>query len=446
MKTRPWLASLTPLLLALLLSCGGGGGGGGGSPVGGASSAQGAAGASAAVPSSGDAGGDSTGATGGSASTGGSTSTASGGDNSGVGSGGTGIGTADAATSVGAVDGMGSIIVNGLRYDIDQAVVSLSDAATLQIGMTAKVTGPVDAAFANGVARQVISAVELRGAVSVIDPVGGSFVVMGTTVSVDETTVWADVPGLAGLAAGTTVQVWGLPTSPGVLRATRVEQAAVNAAPVVTGTVAQLDTARGTFALGSLSIAYGSAGFAAGIDAGTLANGAFVRVRANTQPAAGVLDATGVESWYVIPKVGGTPIQLEGVIGNYTGLGSFQLLGTTIDASAAQITGGAAAKIANGVKVVVGGTLVNGVLVAAKLKIVHIPGGGALPSYTLIGTVGNFASPASFRVRGQLVDASSPGVVFVNGAQAGLTNGAKVTVLGAQVVNGALIASQVSFD
>lgn len=441
MKTRPWLASLTPLLLALLLSCGGGGG----SPVGGASSAQGAAGASAAVPSSGDTGGDSTGATGGSASTGGSTSTASGGDNSGVGSGGTGIGTADAATSVGSVDGMGSIIVNGLRYDIDQAVVSLSDAAALQIGMTAKVTGPVDAAFANGVARQVISAVELRGAVSAIDPADGSFVVLGTTVSVDETTVWADVPGLAGLAAGTTVQVWGLPTRPGVLRATRVEQATVNA-PVVTGTVEQLDTARGTFALGSLSIAYGSAGFAAGIDAGTLANGALVRVRADTQAAAGVLNATLVESWYAIPKVGGTPVQLEGVIENYTGLGSFQLLGTTIDASAAQITGGAAAKIANGVKVVVGGTFVDGVLVAAKLKIVHIPGGGALPSYTLIGAVGNFASPANFRVRGQRVDASGPGVVFVNGAQVGLANGAKVTVLGAQVVNGALIASQVSFD
>ncbi|MGO4393147.1 DUF5666 domain-containing protein [Variovorax sp. M-6] len=444
MKTRPWLVSLTPLLIALLLSCGGGGGG---SPVGGATSAQGADGASAAVPSSGNAGGDGTGATGGAASTGGSTSTASnGGDNSGVGSGGTGIGTADAATSVGAVDGMGSIIVNGLRYDIDQAVVTLADAATLQIGMTAKVTGPVDAAFANGVAKQVVSAVELRGAVSAIDPIGGSFVVLGTTVTIDETTVWADVPGLAGLVAGTTVQVWGLPSRPGVLRATRVEQAAANAAPVVTGTVEQLDRARGTFALGTLSVAYGSAAFAAGIDAGTLANGAIVRVRANTQAAAGLLDATSVENWYAIPKAGGTPIQLEGVIGNYTALGSFQLLGTTIDASAAQVTGGAAAKIGNGVTVAVGGTLVNGVLVATKLKIVHIPGGGALPSYTLIGTVGNFASPASFRVRGQPVDASRPGVVFVNGTQAGLANGTKVTVLGAQVVNGVLIATHVSFD
>ncbi|RST45851.1 hypothetical protein EJI01_28525, partial [Variovorax sp. MHTC-1] len=61
---------------------------------------------------------------------GGGTSTASGGDD-GVGSGGTGVSTADAA-SVGGVDGAGSIIVSGLRYDTDTAVIHLEDATSLQ--------------------------------------------------------------------------------------------------------------------------------------------------------------------------------------------------------------------------------------------------------------------------------------------------------------------------
>ena len=63
-----------------------------------------------------------------------------------------------------------------------------------------------------------------------------------------------------------------------------------------------------------------------------------------------------------------------------------------------------------------------------------------------IGSIGNYVSPANFRVRGQLVDASGAGVVFVNGTQANLANSVNVTVVGTRVVNGALIADQVSFD
>lgn len=443
MTTRLWLRSLSPLLVALLLSCGGGGDGGSGSvsPV--ASADAGSSTSTAVSTTTAAAGGADSGST---SSASGSTTTASNGEGSGVGSGGTGVSTADAATSVGAVDGMGSIIVNGLRYNVDNATIKLGDAMALQIGMSVAVTGPVDASFSNGVATQVTSAADLRGPVASIDPVGGTFVIMGTTVTLDDATVWADLPGVTSLVAGANIQVWGLPASPGVLRATRVQQQVSNAAPIATGTVQQLDSARGTFMLGNQTVAYGSAGFAGGLAASNLANGTIVRVRGDTQSTPGLLAATQVEAWYPIPKVTGTPVQLEGVITNYSALSAFQVLGQSIDASSAQITGGLASKINNDVKVQVGGTLVNGVLVATELKIKHIPGAGALPSFTLIGSIGNYVSPASFRVRGQLVDASDPGVVFVNGSQADLANSVNVTVVGTQIVNGALTASQVNFN
>ena len=466
MNTRLWLRGLSSLSLLLLLSCGGGGDssaslsgaasasvGAGGVAIAGASAtsdggaSSGTSGISGISGISAASGGTSgTSGTSGTASGDASVSTASNGDGSGVGSGGTGISTADASTSVGAVDGLGSIIVNGVRYNIDSAAVSLSDTTALQIGMTVQVKGSVDASLVNGVASQVTSAADLRGPVSAIDLVGGRFVVMGTTVTVDDGTVWADAAGLAGLASGTTVQVWGLPGSAGVLRATRVEHGAANAAPIVTGTVQQLDSSRGTFVLGSLTVAYGAAGFAGGMDAGTLANGAIVRVRATSQPVLGLLSASLVEGWYPIPTATGAPVQLEGVITSYAALGSFRLAGTAVDASAAQITGGQAASIGNGVTVEVKGSIANGVLVATKLKIRHLPGGGVLPSFTLIGNVGNYVSPASFRVRGQVVNASAPGVVFVNGTAASLANGVSVTVVGTEIVNGALVATQVSFN
>ncbi|VTU25133.1 DUF5666 domain-containing protein [Variovorax sp. PBL-E5] len=438
MNTRFWRGGLNTLLIALLISCGGGGSSSGSVSANVAASTDGGTLTATVV-----AGGGTDSASSSAAS--GSTTTASNGNGSGVGSGGTGISVAGDATSVGAVDGIGSIIVNGLRYDIDSATIDLRDAATLQIGMSVKVMGSVDASFTNGVATQVTSAADLRGPVTAIDPIGGSFAVMGTTVTIDEATVWADVPGLASLIPGTTIQVWGLPASPGVLRATRVQQQIPSAAPIATGTVQQLDLARGTFALGGLTVAYGSASFAGGINPTTLTNGTIVRVRADTQASPGLLMATQVESWYPIPGATGTPIQLEGVITNYAALNSFQVLGRSINASAAQITGGQASKIGNGVKIQVGGTLVNGVLVATEIKIKHIPGAGALPSFTLIGSIGNYVSAASFRVHGQLVDASAPDVVFVNGTQANLANGVKVTAVGAEVVNGILLASQVSF-
>ena len=64
----------------------------------------------------------------------------------------------------------------------------------------------------------------------------------------------------------------------------------------------------------------------------------------------------------------------------------------------------------------------------------------------LIGNIGNFSSASSFRVRGQPVNAGGPGVVFVNGSASNLGNGVRVSVEGAQVVNGVLIATRVSFD
>ncbi|MBT2325142.1 hypothetical protein J7E62_22685 [Variovorax paradoxus] len=443
------------LLIGLLLSCGGGGGGGGGGGVVGIAGTASAADGSGSNARSGlwdgpggDTGGDGTGSSGssgaGGASSGGGTSTASSGDDgSGVGSGGTGVSTADAA-GVGGVDGAGSIIVNGLRYETNTAVLSLEDAPALQLGMSAKVTGPVNADFTSGVARRVESAADLRGVPSSVNPAEGSFVILGTTVTTDDATVWADASGLAAVTPGSTLQVWGLPAAPGVLRATRVEQRGASA-PILSGTVQNLDAASRSFTLGGVVVDYGAAVLSGSLDGRPLADGTLVRVRANTV-SAGRLPATLVQWWYPVPTANATPVYLAGVITDYAGLGSLRVLNVPVNASSAQITGGPAGAVGNGVKVEVGGIMSNGVLQASKLKIRHVPGTGGPSSFTLIGTVGNFISPASFQVRGQPVDASGPSVVFVNGSAANLRNGAKVNIEGAKVVNGVLIASRVSFE
>ncbi|MGK6307640.1 DUF5666 domain-containing protein [Variovorax sp. DT-64] len=466
MKNSLVRSCLIAASMTLLLSCGGGSDGGSFAPAGASGAPSGTAFRGLSSNASGDgtpgsaggstsAGGtssadgtstsDGTGSVDGSGASDGSSTAAAGGDDSGVGSGGTGVSTAD-AVGIGGVDGLGSIIVNGLRYGTDNAIFSVADAPALQIGMTAKVTGPFNAEFTSGVAKQVVSAAELRGPVDDVDLARGSFTLMGTTVTTDGATVWANATGLAGLLPGAAVQVWGLPAAPGALRATRVEQHPASSAPIATGTVKNLNIGSRVFTLGGLSVDYGTASFAGGINASTLANGAIVRVRAATQATPGVLSATVVEAWHTVPQASSTPVQLAGIITDYTALSSFRLLGTKADAASAQITGGLASAIGNGVKVEVGGTMSGGILVATKLRIRHVPGTSGPASFKLIGPVAGYSSPASFRVRGQPVDASGPGVVFTNGTAANLAIGRMVTVSGSQIVNGVLVAQQVNFD
>ncbi|KQX21989.1 DUF5666 domain-containing protein [Variovorax sp. Root434] len=442
---RLMLGLLYAGLVALLLSCGGGGDGASGGSVAGVGSGSAAGTATAGADATAGTGTGATGdASGTGSGTGGDTSTAGNGstDGSGVGSGGTGV-TADAA-GIGAADGLGSIILNGLRYDTDSAAITIEDATELQIGMSARVAGKVDADFTAGVATQVLSAAELRGAVSGIDVAGGSFVVMGTTVSIDSATVWADASGLTDVVSGNIVQVWGLPGAPGTLRATRIQVAPTLSAPLVTGTVENLDSARKTFKLGQLTIDFGAAAFT-GLDASSLANGTIVRVRGTAAPFANLLVATKVEGWYAIPVSNGVAVQLAGVITNFASRGSFKVLGTPVDATNALVTGGPVGSLGNGVKVEVDGFMSGGVLVVKKLRIRNIPGTGGPASFTLIGAIGTYNSPADFRVRGQPVDASGPGTVFENGIAANLANGQRVTVVGDRVVNGVLIAQRVTF-
>ncbi|MDM0109793.1 DUF5666 domain-containing protein [Variovorax sp. J22R24] len=436
---------LLSLWIALLLSCGGGGGGGGAMvPVG--TSASGTSGVASPVGSIGDTSpsGASDGIGGIAANDGSSTTAASGDDGSGVGSGGTGVSTAD-ATGVGAVDGAGSIIVNGLRYDTTTAIGNVQDAPTgLQLGMTAKVTGPVNASFTSGIARRVDSAADIRGPVGSVDLSQGSFVILGTTVTTDEATVWADASGLAAIPAGRTLQVWGLPGAPGMLRATRVEQREPSPA-ILTGTVQNLDAAAHTFTLGGLVVDYGRAVLSGSLDGRPLANGTIVRVRADTFSASGMV-ATLVQWWYPLPTTDATTAQFAGIVTDYAGVGSLRVLGFPVDASSAQVTGGPARAVGNGVKVEVGGVVSRGVLKATKLKIRHVPGTGGPASFDLIGTVGAFNSPADFRVKGQPIDAGGPGVLFPNGTAANLRNGVKVNIHGNQVVDGVLKAQTVIFE
>jgi Domain of unknown function (DUF5666) len=144
---------------------------------------------------------------------------------SGVGSGGTG------SYTVGPISGLGSIIVNGVRYDVADATVRSDDgtavpSSTLDLGMQVEVSG---GGLQPGVAGELptAKATEVRLASALLGPVSAApdagcacLEVLGQTVSYTDAT---NMP--ADLAVGEVVEVFGHPDlQQRTLVATRVQR------------------------------------------------------------------------------------------------------------------------------------------------------------------------------------------------------------------------------
>ncbi|MBL8309089.1 MAG: hypothetical protein JNL19_01575 [Burkholderiales bacterium] len=119
--------------------------------------------------------------------------------------------------------------------------------------------------------------------------------------------------------------------------------------------------------------------------------------------------------------------------------------GAVVDGSAATFKNGSAADLRNGAVVEVKGTLSNGIVRATSIEIrsgTSGNGDNGSTAFEATGAITDFASVASFRVNGVLVDASA--ATFVDGVASGLRNGVVVEVNGT-LINGVVRASRVEF-
>ena len=211
---------------------------------------------------------------------------------------------------------------------------------------------------------------------------------------------------------------------------------------ITTGSIANLNPSARTFRLGASTVNFDAATLD-GLKVSDLADGLFVRLRG--QLSDGAVTAGKIQRWQA-PMVEGIRLSLAGVISDYNSLsGAFKISDMAFNASAAALSGANANGLGNGVRVDVKGTFVNGDLQATQLKIRHVPGEGRLPSFSAQGRISPFVSPSNFKVRGQRIDASQPGVVFMNGTAASLGASVQVFITGTRVVDDVLVATQVRF-
>ena len=360
-----------------------------------------------------------------------------------------GVGTGGTGISLGTVTGFGSVVVDGTAYDgatpdyyaeTNTEESAPTSATTVELGAQLSI-----ALDAQGNPATVTIDPELVGAVAGLG--AGGFTVNGVPVQINTdpaagpVTYYAGLSGFSGLTAGMQVEVHGAvgidSTGQGYVQATLIEQLpASNPVTRITGAVANLDAAAGTFRIGGSTIRTTSktsvspAGLA-------LANGQIVNVWSNTPAAAnGVVTAqvVGIRS---LSGVAGS-VQLGGLVAQRQGTG-FMVSGIPIDASAAGLAS-TVAHLVDGEYVVVQGQsdASTGTVAATAIR----PYAAQPAQVELKGTITGFVSQGNFLVRGVPVDASQ--AQFDGGTAMSLANGVFVDVIGSVASSNLVTASRVT--
>jgi len=313
---------------------------------------------------------------------GGSSSMAGG---SGVGSGGTG------SYTNGPISGLGSIIVNNIRYTVadgSTTVIRDDDTRTgtsvseLKLGMVVEVTGSKAVAGSTG-NPDTASATQVRYGSALIGPVSAvgtlvsgrppSVTVLGQTVAINSKTV---LPA-AGLVVGHYVEVHGLINSSNVLTATLIDDlgSTMPAFYKITGTVQSLNTNLGTFLMGqsgNVSVSYaGGVSLPEGLVEGSVAkvwldaSAAFNLFGNVAAPATRIkLQATLASD--------STEARLEGEISKVNaGASQIRVNGVTVDTSRATVSGSvtSVSALQEDQRVQVTGAMSGGVLVATQITV-----------------------------------------------------------------------------
>ncbi|HNJ84169.1 MAG TPA: DUF5666 domain-containing protein, partial [Piscinibacter sp.] len=190
------------------------------------------------------------------------------------------------------IEGFGSIYVGGIEYDDSQAAVFDEDGAaiardSLRLGMVVEVEGGDiggSEAAPTAQALRIRTSTELVGLASAVNAAAGTLRVFDQTVRVDAYTLFdAGLPeGLASVAEGAALEVFGsYDVASTSFLATRIAPRAGTLAEYrVRGPVQDLDAAARRFRIGTALFSYEGA-------QPLLAEGAWLRVRAETLPAAG---------------------------------------------------------------------------------------------------------------------------------------------------------------
>ncbi len=291
-----------------------------------------------------------------------------------------GGGIGGSGLSSGAVTGFGSIFVTGTEYDTNGASVTLervaSPASALRLGMVVVVEGARTGT--TGTAETVSYDDEIEGPIAAITVVSideKQLAILGQVVTIERTLTRFDasgaivVPNFDTIAVNDVVEISGFRRAADI-QATYLEKKGVFAGG--TPSVELKGTVSGasgqSFMLGTILVNWSNATTLADLPSGGPTNGDFVEVEGT------LTNATTVQAARIEREGAFTgdrdDFEIEGTVTQFVSLANFRVDGQLVNASGAgvQFEPNNSAFVQDGARVEVEGELVNGTLVAQKVK------------------------------------------------------------------------------
>ncbi len=243
--------------------------------------------------------------------------------------------------TMGRVTAFGSIYVNGIKFNTDNATfirdgISAKQQDDFNTGEIVKVIGNVNTNKKTGIATEVIFSDVLEGTVSALaNESENQIEIMGQTVSTDKLTVFHGFEQLSDLFLGNLVEVSGFVTKKGIT-ATSIKLIAdsfsIDNTLEVEGYIDQLDTSTQTFKLNQLTVNYANAEFKNILEQ-QIEEGSYLIIRTQQEINNKNLQASEIELFDNQLEVG-VSYELEGYITEFDSEDNFKIDIDTIHTNA----------------------------------------------------------------------------------------------------------------
>ena len=272
-------------------------------------------------------------------------------------------------TATGVITGFGSVYINGVKFETDQAGVTANGESdtedALEIGMVVTVNGNVGADGEGAEASSIEYQASAEGPVTGTNLADKTITLLGQVYFIDDLTEFENVT-FDSIQIGDWIEISAIENSDGQYIATRIELSSSSEGIQLVGEVSQLDTVAMTFNIGEQVIDYSSATVE-----GELIDGVEVEVESESDLVDGILVATEVEIEEA-QDLAGQLIGFEGEIEVFTSVTDFvvddQAITTTNETT---FKGGQSSDLALGVDIAVRGSIVEDVFVATEIRIEH---------------------------------------------------------------------------
>ncbi len=241
----------------------------------------------------------------------------------------------------GPASGKGSILVNGVKFETDAAMVYVNGVPgsdhDLKVGQIMDIEGSVDANGSTGVAHVVQVDDTIRGFIEAVDDDAGLLTVAGQAISVNGKTAFdLDMSDeLEDLRVGDFVTVFAQFDFAADPHATRIERARISEGLRVTGDV---DDLLSPYRLSVNGMVVDTSGALIDEESGPIGAGDRVRIDGMTTGSAGELLATAITR--IDPQIGDAPNvyhSIEGLITEYDSFAEFAIDGLRVTTDAATV-------------------------------------------------------------------------------------------------------------